>query len=67
MDTKLSSDNVYTIKYLTKESKKELYKVVYGAYDTKKEAYLELSKLPKVIQMNKPYLENIKSVKEQYL
>lgn len=66
-DSKLNSENLYTIKYLTKDSKKELYKVVYGAFDTQKQAYEELSKLPNIVKINKPYVENVKSVKEQYL
>lgn len=65
-DNKLNDKDVQVIKYTTKDSKKDLYKVVYGAYDTKKEAYSNIANLSETIKANKPYLENIKSLKEEY-
>lgn len=60
------SDNSVVLGYVTQEHKKQLYKVVSNVYEDKKSAYEALTKMPAVVKENKPYLENIESVKNFY-
>ncbi|MDD2888067.1 MAG: TolC family protein [Aliarcobacter sp.] len=60
------SDNSVVLGYVTQEHKKQLYKVVSNVYEDKKSAYEALSKMPAVVKENKPYLENIETVKNFY-
>ena len=60
------SDNSKVVGYTTQEHKKQLYKVVSNVYEDKKSAYEALSKMPLVVKENKPYLENVQSVKNLY-
>jgi outer membrane protein, adhesin transport system len=57
------SDNSKVVGYTTQEHKKQLYKVVSNVYEDKKSAYEALAKMPAVVKENKPYLENVQSVK----
>jgi len=60
------SDNSKVVGYITQEHKKQLYKVVSNVYEDKKSAYEALAKMPAVVKENKPYLENVQSVKNLY-
>lgn len=60
------SDNSKVVGYTTQEHKKQLYKVVSNVYEDKKSAYEALAKMPAVVKENKPYLENVQSVKNLY-
>ena len=60
------SDNSKVVEYTTQEHKKQLYKVVSNVYEDKKSAYEALAKMPAVVKENKPYLENVQSVKNLY-
>lgn len=60
------SDNSKVLEYVTQEHKRQLYKVVSNVYEDKKSAYQALSKMPAVVKENKPYLENVQSVKNLY-
>ena len=60
------SDNSKVLGYTTQEHKKQLYKVVSNVYEDKKSAYEALSKMPLVVKENKPYLENVQSIKNLY-
>ncbi|MDD2896109.1 MAG: TolC family protein [Aliarcobacter sp.] len=60
------SDNSMVLGYVTQEHKRQLYKVVSNVYEDKKSAYEALSKMPVIVKGNKPYLENIETVKNFY-
>ncbi|MDD3056102.1 MAG: TolC family protein [Aliarcobacter sp.] len=60
------SDNSKVLGYTTQEHKKQLYKVVSNVYEDKKSAYEALAKMPLVVKENKPYLENVQSIKNLY-
>lgn len=59
------ADDYMVIPYKTKKNK-QLYKIVSGMYDSKKNARYALAKLPNIVKENRPYMENLKDVKEFY-
>lgn len=63
-DAKLE-DNSKVIEYTTADNKR-LFKVVSGVYKTSNDASIALSQLPKVVRLNKPYINSVKSVKNLY-
>lgn len=66
-ESKIDKNQVYIIKYTTKASQKELYKIVYGIFNTKEKAYENLNNMPRIVKVNKPYLDEIVNVKNEYL
>ena len=59
-------DNHMVFTYLTQRSHKKLIRIVSGVFETKKDARKALSKLPGIVRVNKPYLDNLKKVKDLY-
>jgi len=62
-ESKLSDTT--TITYTTSKNK-QLYKVVSDVYTTKQSAYDALSKMPRIVKVNKPYLDNLQNMKDLY-
>jgi adhesin transport system outer membrane protein len=67
LDESKLGDNYMTFTYLTPKSQKKRIKVVSGLYETKKDALAALSKLPRIVKINKPYLDNLNKVKDLYI
>lgn len=59
-------NNSITIKYETKNTKRTLYKIISNVYETKNDAREALSKLPRIVKINSPYIDNFKNVKNTY-
>jgi len=56
----------FTFTYDTKYTNKKLYKIVAGVYSDRKSAYKALKKLPRVVKVNKPYIDNLVKVRDLY-